>query len=372
MKNFESLALNPAILSALQKKGYTTPTPIQEQAIPIILDGKDIFGSAETGSGKTAAFAIPILQILASKPKERGIKALILAPTRELASQIAASFKEYGRGLNLFHTVVYGGVKQSGQVKDIRRGVDILIATPGRLIDLVDQGIIKLNQVELLVLDEADRMLDMGFIKDIRRILSLLSPTKQSMLFSATIPKEVKQLSDQFLKSPIHIEVKTVNSAPKQIKQSVYMVPGDEKLGLLREFLKGEDFKHVLVFSRTKRRADKLTKSLQKDGFLASAIHGDKSQRERDKCLAGFRDRKIKILVATDVASRGIDVKDLEYVINYDIPGDAETYVHRIGRTGRAGAEGVAVTFCEPAERNLLKDIHRLVGNELEVFSRAN
>jgi ATP-dependent RNA helicase RhlE len=368
---FEELHLLPQILHSLKAKGYTTPTPIQEKSIPHILAGKDIFGSAQTGTGKTAAFALPILQMLFdSKASQRkGIKTLILAPTRELAQQISDSFRDYGKGLHIKHTVIYGGVSQRPQTEALRTGVDIVIATPGRLLDLINQGYVKLNTVEFFVLDEVDRMLDMGFINDIKKIIRDLPAKKQTLFFSATMPNEIKKLSDSLLQHPVSVQINPGSSAAISVKQFVYFVDKASKKDLLKNFLQQEIKPHVLVFTRTKRGADKLVKSLTADGIRAEAIHGDKSQGSRQRALENFKKRTVSMLVATDVASRGLDITDISHVINFDLPEDAETYVHRIGRTGRAGATGIAISFCSPDERGLLKDIQKLAKNNIDVIS---
>jgi len=367
---FENLNLIEPLVRALNKKGYTQPTPIQEQAIPHLLEGRDIFGCAQTGTGKTAAFALPILQLMNAKknPADRpAIKALILAPTRELATQISENFNVYGSNLGLKHTTVFGGVSQHWQVQALRRGVDVLIATPGRLLDLMQQGIIKLNAVEFFVLDEADRMLDMGFINDIKRIITKLPAKRQTLLFSATLPDEIKKMVSTLLTNPVHINVSPVSSTATKVQQSVYYVKQENKRSLLQHVLKNNGIEHVLVFTRTKHGADKVVKDLNKEGIKAEAIHGNKSQNARERALKGFKDRSIRVLVATDIASRGIDVDKLTHVINYEIPEQAETYVHRIGRTGRAGESGIALSFCASAEMRYLKDINKLIKKNIEV-----
>lgn len=359
---FENLKLLPQICTSLLAKGYTHPTPIQEQSIPSILEGKDIFGSAQTGTGKTAAFALPILQLLynAKAYQRKGIKTLILAPTRELAQQISDNFREYGKGLQLKHTVIYGGVSQHGQTAILRTGVDIVIATPGRLLDLMNQGLVQLNSIEFFVLDEVDRMLDMGFINDIKKIIAKLPLKKQTLFFSATMPAEIKKLSDALLKNPVIVQTTPTSTAAVTVKQYVYHVKTEDKRALLKHILQQEVKPHVLVFTRTKRGADKLAKSLLADGIQAEAIHGNKSQNARQKALDRFKNRTISMLIATDVASRGLHITDISHVINYDLPEDGETYIHRIGRTGRAGAAGIAISFCSPDERSQLRDIHKL------------
>ncbi len=359
---FENLNLLPQILSSLKAKGYTQPTPIQERSIPHILEGKDICGSAQTGTGKTAAFALPMLQLLFnSKAHQRkGLKALILAPTRELAQQISDSFRDYGKGLHLRHTVIYGGVSQHGQTNALRSGVDIVIATPGRLLDLMEQGFVHLNTIEFFVLDEVDRMLDMGFINDIKKIIAKLPSKKQTLFFSATMPVEIKKLSDSLLKNPVIVQTAPASTAAVTVKQYVYHVKTENKKALLKFILDKESKPHVLVFTRTKRGADKLAKSLNADGIKAEAIHGNKSQNARQKALDRFKNRQISMLIATDVASRGLDITEISHVINFDLPEEAETYIHRIGRTGRAGYSGIAISFCSPDERAQLRDINKL------------
>ncbi|GDX47807.1 MAG: DEAD/DEAH box helicase [Bacteroidota bacterium] len=367
---FSDLKLIEPLTNALAKKGYQTPTPIQQKAIPHILDGKDLFGCAQTGTGKTAAFALPILQLLYERRSISGnqIRALILAPTRELAIQIGENFSAYGANLNLRHTVVFGGVSQVPQAQAMRKGVDILIATPGRLLDLMSQGIIRINQIELFVLDEADRMLDMGFIHDIKKILSKLPAQKQTLLFSATLPDEIKSLADGLLQQPVRVSVTPVSSAAEAVKQSVYYVNRENKRPLLHHVIVENHIDHALVFTRTKRGADRIAKDLNKRGIKAESIHGDKSQGARERALKGFKERSIRILVATDIASRGIDVDKLSHVINYEIPELAETYVHRIGRTGRAGESGTAISFCTSEEQPYMRDIIKLINKNIETI----
>lgn len=367
---FSDLKLIEPLTNALAKKGYQTPTPIQQKAIPHILAGKDLFGCAQTGTGKTAAFALPILQLLYERRSISGnqIRALILAPTRELAIQIGENFSAYGANLNLRHTVVFGGVSQVPQAQAMRKGVDILIATPGRLLDLMSQGIIRINQIELFVLDEADRMLDMGFIHDIKKILSKLPAQKQTLLFSATLPDEIKSLADGLLQQPVRVSVTPVSSAAEAVKQSVYYVNRENKRPLLHHVIVENHIDHALVFTRTKRGADRIAKDLNKRGIKAESIHGDKSQGARERALKGFKERSIRILVATDIASRGIDVDKLSHVINYEIPELAETYVHRIGRTGRAGESGTAISFCTSEEQPYMRDIIKLINKNIETI----
>jgi ATP-dependent RNA helicase RhlE len=367
---FSELKLIKPLVLALDKKGYTQPTPIQEQAIPSVLAGKDIFGCAQTGTGKTAAFALPILQLLSAKqvPNERRtIKALILAPTRELALQISDNFLAYGKNLRLSHTTVFGGVSQNKQTTALRNGVDILIATPGRLLDLMNQGYIKLNNIEHFVLDEADRMLDMGFINDIKKVIAKLPAKRQTLFFSATAAPDIMKLANTILHNPASIAVTPVSSTATLVEQSVYYVQKEQKRSLLKHVLKNNTIEHALVFTRTKRGADKVAKELNSNGIKAEAIHGNKSQGARERALKGFKDRTIRVLVATDIASRGIDVDKLSHVINYEIPEQAETYVHRIGRTGRAGSSGVAISFCSQDEKSYLKDISKLIKKNIDV-----
>ena len=364
--SFDQLGIIAPILKALQKEQYTTPTPIQEKAIPQALQGKDVLGLAQTGTGKTAAFAIPILQQLAAERAGKGYRytrALILTPTRELAIQISESFATYGRFLDLKHEVIFGGVSQTQQTISLRDGVDILIATPGRLLDLMNQGYVHLDYLEFFVLDEADRMLDMGFIHDVRKVVKHLPKEKQTMLFSATMPKEISQLASSLMQAPVRVEVTPVSSTAEKIDQSVYFVPKTQKNTLLLHLLEEQKIQRTLLFTRTKHGADKIAKHLKKANVKADAIHGDKSQSARQNALTNFKSGKLKVLVATDIAARGIDVDSLEHVINYDLPDVAETYVHRIGRTGRAGAAGTAISFCDGKEEmKNLKSINKLIG----------
>jgi ATP-dependent RNA helicase RhlE len=370
---FSDLKLIKPLALALDNMGYTQPTPIQEQSIPHILLGKDIFGCAQTGTGKTAAFALPILQSLQNKSNpnsnKRTIKALVLAPTRELALQISNNFSSYSKNLNVTHTTVYGGVSMGMQIKDLKRGIDILIATPGRLLDLMQQGFVNLNYVEHFVLDEADRMLDMGFIVDIKKVIAKLPAKKQTLFFSATAAPAIMKLANSLLQNPVHVSVTPQSSAAVLVEQSVYYVSKENKRSLLKYVLNEDKIEHALVFTRTKRGADKVAKELNGNGIKAEAIHGNKSQGARERALKGFKNRSIRVLVATDIASRGIDVDKLSHVINYEIPEQAETYVHRIGRTGRAGHTGVALSFCTQDERPYLKDINKLIRKNIEVVS---
>ena len=367
---FEQLELIEPIQMALKKRKYTTPTPIQAEAIPIVLDGLDLLGCAQTGTGKTAAFSIPILQRIEKQilSEDRpGIKALILAPTRELAIQIGESFAAYGCYTHVTHTVIFGGVGQKPQTDALNRGVDVLIATPGRLLDLINQGFVRLNTLEYFVLDEADRMLDMGFIHDIKRILPLLPKKRQSLFFSATMPLEIERLAGTILHKPKKVEVAPASSTVDAIDQSVYFVEKVEKIDLLKKLLEDRSLESVLVFTRTKHGADKVAHVLNKSGIGAEAIHGNKGQSARQRALSSFKDHTLRVLIATDIAARGIDVDHLSHVINYDLPNVPETYVHRIGRTGRAGHSGIAFSFCDAGEVPYLRDIQKLIGKEVPV-----
>jgi len=368
---FEHLNLIEPLQRALREKNYSIPSPIQAQAIPHLLEGRDVLGCAQTGTGKTAAFALPILQHLSNvvKPSApRTPRALILTPTRELASQIAASFQAYGKFLKLTHTVIFGGVGAHPQIKAMQRGVDIVVATPGRLLDLMGQGHVRLDKVEFFVLDEADRMLDMGFINDIRKIAKTLPAQRQSLLFSATMPAEILGLAESFLKNPVRVEVTPVASTAERIEQKICFVEKSKKRELLLHLLQQHGQGLTLIFSRTKHGANRIAEGLGKDGYPAEAIHGNKSQGARERALENFRRGKSKVLVATDIAARGIDVKGITFVVNYDVPVEAESYVHRIGRTARAGAEGLAITLCDGEERKLLRDIERLIQQSIPVL----
>ena len=369
---FDQLDLIDPIRKALVTEGYTTPTPIQAQAIPLVLQQKDLLGCAQTGTGKTAAFAIPILQLLYnSRDQEKGqkrIKALIVTPTRELAIQIDESFGAYGRYTHLTHTVVFGGVSQRAQTDALRRGVDILVATPGRLLDLMNQRFVSLQHVSLFVLDEADRMLDMGFIHDVKKLIAALPAKRQTLFFSATMPPDIVKLADTILSNPVKVEVTPVSSTADTINQSVYLTDKGRKNDLLVHVLQGKTIVTALVFTRTKHGADKVVKLLVKEGIKAEAIHGNKSQNARQRALENFKNQSIRVLVATDIAARGIDVDDLAHVINFEIPNISETYVHRIGRTGRAGAKGSALSFCDAEELPFLKDIQKLIGKPIPVI----
>ena len=363
---FDSLNLIEPILRALQTEGYTTPTPIQQQAIPIVLEGNDLLGCAQTGTGKTAAFSIPLLQLLYQrKSPNRNIKALILTPTRELAIQIDESIAAYGRHTGLTHTVIFGGVSQFQQTQALKKGVDILIATPGRLLDLMQQGYVSLQQLQFFVLDEADRMLDMGFIHDVKKVIAKLPAKRQTLFFSATMPPEIAGLANSILHQPKKVEVTPVSSTVEKIEQSVYFVEKQDKRALLHHLLADQKIKTVLVFTRTKHGADKVVKDLQRSNIGAAAIHGNKSQNARQRALNDFKNGTLRVLVATDIAARGIDVDQLSHVINYELPDVPETYVHRIGRTGRAGASGIAISFCDAEEKVNLKDIQKLIGIQI-------
>ncbi len=368
---FEDLKIISSLLKALKEENYTEPTPVQEQAIPLVLNRHDVLGSAQTGTGKTAAFALPVLQHLVQdrdqEPKgHSGIKALIVTPTRELAIQIGESFSVYGKYTDIRNTVIFGGVSQVNQKAILRKGVDVLIATPGRLLDLEDQGIIRLHTIKYFVLDEADRMLDMGFIHDIRRLLTKLPEKRQSLFFSATMPKNIVELSKKILKQPKKVAVSPVSSTAETIRQYLYHTNKSDKKNLLLHILKEQEMDQVLLFSRTKHGADRIVRHLKRNEITCAAIHGDKAQNQRQKALKNFKSGEIRVLVATDIAARGIDIDRLRFVINYDIPNIAETYVHRIGRSGRAGEEGVAVSLCEPEENAYVKTIENLIGLKIE------
>ena len=368
--SFEQLHLIEPILRALKTEGYTTPTPIQEQAIPVVLKHHDLLGCAQTGTGKTAAFAIPILQLLAEEkhaPGHRTIKALVLTPTRELALQISESFGAYGRFTGLNNAVIFGGVAQHSQATAFRSGIDILVATPGRLLDLMSQRHVHLQHLKFFVLDEADRMLDMGFINDVKKIIAAIPVKRQTLFFSATMPDEIARLADTILKKPIRVEVTPVSSTAQTIQQSLYYVDKGNKKRLLADLLQDKSIVSALVFTRTKRGADVVARDLAKAGVNAEAIHGNKSQNNRQRALSNFKSGKTRVLVATDIAARGIDVDNLSHVINYEIPNISETYVHRIGRTGRAGASGIAISFCDNDEKPYIKDIQKLISRSIPV-----
>lgn len=365
---FTDLNLIDPIAKALQEEGYTEPTPIQQKSIPSALQGKDLLGTAQTGTGKTAAFAIPILQNL-SKNKQRNnhIKSLILTPTRELAIQIEESFNAYGRHLNLRNLVIFGGVKQGAQEAALKKGVDILVATPGRLLDFIGQGLISLKNLEIFVLDEADRMLDMGFVHDVKRIIKYLPQKRQTLFFSATFPSEIQSLANSILTNPVKVAVAPVSATADTIQQKVYFVEREDKLDLLTHILQNNISESVLVFARTKHGADKIARKLQKSKISAEAIHGNKSQNQRQNALNNFKSGKTRILVATDIAARGIDIDELKYVINFELSDVSETYVHRIGRTGRAGAEGKSISFVDGLDLINLKNTEKLIGKKIPV-----
>ena len=370
---FKDLDLIEPILKALEAEGYTHPTPIQEQSIPILLQGKDLLGCAQTGTGKTAAFGIPILQLIYQNTTKvtrfRKVKALIVTPTRELAIQIAESFTAYGRYTGIRNTVIFGGVKQGAQVAALKKGVDILVATPGRLLDLISQGFITLRDIEYFVLDEADQMLDMGFIHDIKKIIAKLPKERQSLFFSATMPPNIVKLSRQILGMPEKVTVKPEQTTAEKVEQSVYFVRKPNKIKLLIQILQKDDIHSMLVFSRTKHGANKIVRLLESANIKAEAIHGNKSQVARQRALSNFKEGMTNVLVATDIAARGIDVDELSHVVNYDLPNVPETYVHRIGRTGRAGASGVALSFCDGEERAYLRGIQRLINQKIDVIA---
>ncbi|NQU35529.1 MAG: DEAD/DEAH box helicase [Bacteroidetes bacterium] len=368
---FKSLGVIDPILKAIEAEGYSHPTPIQEQSIPILLQGKDLLGCAQTGTGKTAAFAIPILQHIYNNPQQskgrRKIRALIVTPTRELAIQIADSFTTYGKYTGIRNTVIFGGVKQLAQTQSLRQGVEILIATPGRLLDLMEQGFITLSDIEFSVLDEADRMLDMGFIHDIRKIIAKLPVKRQSLFFSATMPPDIVRLSQKILGNPEKVTVKPEQTTAEKVEQFLYYVSKKDKPKLLLHILKTDDVGSVLIFSRTKHGANKIVKILDKASIVSEAIHSNKSQGARQRALSNFKSGQTKVLIATDIAARGIDIDDLSHVINFDLPNIPETYIHRIGRTGRAGASGIALSFCDAEERAYLKDIQKLIGQTITI-----
>lgn len=368
--SFQSLGLSEALLKAISKKGYTTPSPIQEKAIPPVLEGHDVLASAQTGTGKTAGFTLPLLHILSENPKEkyRPIRALILTPTRELAAQVYANVREYSEFLNLRSAVIFGGVNQKPQVATLRQGIDVLVATPGRLLDLQNQGLLSLKRVEIFVLDEADRMLDMGgFLRDIERVIKSMPEKRQNLMFSATFSKDIKKLAHGILNHPVQVEATPENTAVEAITQKVYRVAKGLKTPLIIKLISDGNWKQVLVFARTKHGSNKLCEKLDKAGISAAAIHGNKSQGARTKALAGFKSGRIRVLVATDIAARGLDIPLLPHVINFEIPNIPEDYVHRIGRTGRAGANGVALSLVSADETTFLRDIEKLIGNKLPV-----
>ncbi|MEZ6317693.1 MAG: DEAD/DEAH box helicase [Phycisphaerales bacterium] len=371
LMQFSSLNLSARLLETLASEGYETPTPIQAQAIPPVLEGRDLLGCAQTGTGKTAAFALPLIERLLAggAPKNRDdarlARALVLAPTRELAAQIEESLRTYGRRTGLRHTAIYGGVKQFRQVRQLQAGVDVIVATPGRLLDLMEQGYVDLSAIEVFVLDEADRMLDMGFIEPIRRIGRALPSERQTLLFSATMPPKIRQLADTMLRDPVSVSVTPRSSAAATVRQTLYHVAGEHKPALLAHLLRNPAIKRTVVFTRTKHGADRLAAKLTRDGVSAGAIHGNKSQGQRERALDAFRSGRSRVLVATDVAARGLDVDGISHVINFNLPNEPEAYVHRIGRTGRAGATGTAISFCARDERGFLRAIEKLTGTRM-------
>ncbi|WP_019038462.1 DEAD/DEAH box helicase [Psychroflexus tropicus] len=367
--SFKSLGLSEALVKAVSAQGYDTPTPIQAKSIPPVLEGKDVLASAQTGTGKTAGFTLPMLQLLSQQQplRKRPVRALILTPTRELAAQVHKNVKDYSQFLDLRSTVIFGGVNQKPQVSKLKNGVDVLIATPGRLIDLNNQGLLSLSEVEILVLDEADRMLDMGFLRDIKKIMGLIPKQRQTLLFSATFSKDIRKLANEFQNNPVSVESTPENTTVEAIEQQVYRVAKEKKTGLLIKLISEGNWEQILVFTRTKHGANKLVKKLEAAKISAAAIHGNKSQAARTKALAGFKSGQVNVLVATDIASRGLDIPLLPYVVNFEIPNVSEDYVHRIGRTGRAGASGLAVSLVSADETVFLRDIEKLIGEKLPV-----
>jgi ATP-dependent RNA helicase RhlE len=364
---FDDLGLGPEVLRAVREAGYQEPTPIQLKAIPPALAGRDILGCAQTGTGKTAAFGLPLLERLdEAAGKKVVLRALVLTPTRELAAQISESLRVYGKHLKLYHAVIFGGVRENPQIAELDRGIDALVATPGRLLDLMGRGYVDLSDIEVFVLDEADRMLDMGFLPDVRRIIEKLPKKRQTLFFSATMPPEIRALAEVLLNDPVSVAVAPISAAADKVRQQLYFVDKPEKRKLLVDLLKKESVEHTLVFTRTKHGANRVVSQLDKAGIHAAAIHGNKSQGARTRALDGFRSGELNVLVATDIAARGIDVEGITHVINYDLPNIPETYVHRIGRTARAGASGVALSFCQDDEREYLVDIERLLGHHIE------
>jgi ATP-dependent RNA helicase RhlE len=371
-QTFLDMKLSEPVLKALNVAGYTHPTPIQEQAIPVLLSGQDLLGVAQTGTGKTAAFALPIIDRLSKskiKAHPKHTRVLVLTPTRELAIQVHQSFVEYGKFLDQKYAVVFGGVGVVPQVRAVSQGVDVVVATPGRLLDLIDQGALKLSGLEVFVLDEADRMLDMGFIHDIKKIIKFLPSNRHNLFFSATMPPEIEKLANSILNKPARIEVTPVSSTAELISQSVMLVDRENKRPLLKHVLEDKNLKKVIVFSRTKHGANKIVEFLGKNGVIAEAIHGNKSQSARQNALENFKKGKIRVLIATDIAARGIDIDDITHVINYDLPNESESYVHRIGRTARAGASGFAISFCDIEEKAFLRDIEKLIGKKIELIT---
>lgn len=366
--SFKSLGLSEALLKAISKKGYESPSVIQEKSIPLILEQKDVLASAQTGSGKTAGFALPILQLLSNESplRKRPIRALILTPTRELAAQVQEEFKEYSEYTDLRSAVIFGGVGANPQIRALRNGVDVLVATPGRLLDLIGQGALSLSKIEILVLDEADRMLDMGFVRDIKKIMALLPSKRQNLLFSATFSKEIKKLANEFLHNPVLVEATPENTTVEKIDQTVYRVDKTQKTDLIIKLISEGNWKQVLVFTRTKHGANRLSEKLEKAKITSAAIHGNKSQGARTRALSGFKEGKVRVLVATDIAARGLDIPLLPHVINFELPNIAEDYVHRIGRTGRAGASGEAISLVSLDEVSYLRAIEKLIGERLQ------
>ncbi|MDD3444017.1 MAG: DEAD/DEAH box helicase [Zavarzinia sp.] len=373
MTSFTTLGLAEPLLRALQDEGYETPTPIQAQSIPALLEGHDMLGTAQTGTGKTAAFALPILNRLLTHPHRapaKGVRALVMAPTRELAAQIADSFRAYGRHAKLSVAVIFGGVPHGGQIRALSRGLDVLVATPGRLLDHIESGHCRLDHTEVVVLDEADHMLDLGFVVPIRKIVSRLPMRRQSLFFSATMPKEIATLAGDMLRDPVKVEITPVATTAERVAQQVYLIEGAGKRGLLLELLSKQDVVRPIVFTRTKRGADRVAEHLETYGMTAAAIHGNKSQGQRERALAGFKTGQVKVLVATDIAARGIDIDGISHVVNFDMPNVPEQYVHRIGRTARAGADGIAVSFCDRDEMAYLRDIEKVTRQKLPVIDR--
>lgn len=367
--SFQSLGLSDALLKAISKKGYETPSPIQQKAIPPVLEGRDVLASAQTGTGKTAGFTLPLLHYLSENPKDkfRPIRALILTPTRELAAQVHESVKDYSEFLNISSMVIFGGVNQKPQVARLRQGIDVLIATPGRLLDLHNQNLLSIKRVEVFVLDEADRMLDMGFLRDIERIMKLMPEKRQNLMFSATFSKDIRKLANGILNNPVQVEATPENTTVEAISQKVYRVAKGKKTDLIIKLISDGNWKQVLVFTRTKHGANKLCKKMISSGITAAAIHGNKSQGARTKALAGFKNGSVKVLVATDIAARGLDIPLLPHVVNFELPNISEDYVHRIGRTGRAGANGQAISLVSADETTFLRDIQKLIGQDIEV-----
>ena len=367
--SFQSLGLSEALLKAISKKGYTTPSPIQQKAIPPVLEGEDVLASAQTGTGKTAGFTLPLLHLLSENPKQkfRPIRALILTPTRELAAQVYANVREYSEFLNLRSAVIFGGVNQKPQVATIRQGVDVLVATPGRLLDLQSQGLLSLKRIEIFVLDEADRMLDMGFLRDIQKVINSMPEKRQNLMFSATFSKDIKKLAHGILNHPVQVEAQPENTTVEAITQKIYRVAKGKKTGLIIKLISEGNWKQVLVFTRTKHGANKLCEKMIKSGITAAAIHGNKSQGARTKALAGFKSGRIRVLVATDIAARGLDIPLLPHVVNFELPNISEDYVHRIGRTGRAGAKGEALSLVSADETSFLRNIEKLIEMKLPV-----